>query len=247
MTIVEFLHPIKGKTQSDVCLAALYYAQRYEGQMALTVERLRALLRRGGIPRVSKLNLADILTKSAPHVQTTGREGHKLLWALTPTGEHYVRSLVGLPEADVEIEHNVSSLETLIMSIANPEVASYVREAVICLSVNALRASVVFLWAAAAREIQNRVMDCNLTDRNASVSKYDAKARPIKKIDDLAYIKESALLLVAQDLGLFDKSQRETLEVGLSLRNKCGHPAKYSPGPKKVSSFIEDIVGILFT
>ena len=33
--------------------------------------------------------------------------------------------------------------------------------------------------------------------------------------------------------------------VGYS-RNRCGHPGKYKPGVKQVSSFIEDIISIVF-
>ena len=40
--------------------------------------------------------------------------------------------------------------------------------------------------------------------------------------------------------------QRSVLEDCLNLRNKCGHPRKYKIGEKKVSSFIEDLVGIVF-
>jgi hypothetical protein len=36
------------------------------------------------------------------------------------------------------------------------------------------------------------------------------------------------------------------LEEALNLRNRCGHPTKYRPGEKKVSSFIEDVAGIVF-
>ena len=51
---------------------------------------------------------------------------------------------------------------------------------------------------------------------------------------------------MAQDLGLFDKAEKTTLGEALDLRNRCGHPSKYVPGVKKVSSFIEDVVGIVF-
>ena len=76
--------------------------------------------------------------------------------------------------------------------------------------------------------------------------KFDPKAKPIKKVDDLVLVKESVLLLSLQELGLVDKNQRSVLEDCLNLRNKCGHPGKYKVGEKKVSSFIEDLVGIVF-
>jgi len=48
-------------------------------------------------------------------------------------------------------------------------------------------------------------------------------------------------------LFVLDKNEKDILEEALNLRNKCGHPGKYKLGPKKVSSFIEDIVNIVFS
>jgi len=104
----------------------------------------------------------------------------------------------------------------------------------------------VFLWIGAVKTIRDSVMSCGAKVVNATVSKYDSKARQIKRADDLIYLKESTLLLVAQDLGLYDKNERGVLEDCLDLRNKCGHPGKYKVGPKRVSSYIEDLVGIIF-
>ena len=247
MTIVEFLHPLKGRAIRDLCLAALYFSQRYNGQSEVTVEELRALLRRARVPRATKLNLADVLAKSAPHVDTAGKRGRSFLWTLTTAGQEHVRSLLGLPEAEAEIEHDVSSLEALLTSISDKDVADYIAEAIKCLSVGALRAAVVFLWAGAVRQIQQDCIACGAGNVDAAVRKHDPKARKIRKLDDLVYVKESVLLLVAQELGLFDKNERSTLTDALNLRNKSGHPGKYKLGPKKASSFIADVVSILFS
>lgn len=247
MTIVEFLHPLKGGAIRDICLAALYFSQRYTQQNEVTVEELRALLRRARVPRATKLNLADVLAKSAPHVDTAGKQGRSFLWALTTSGQKHVRSLLGLPEAEVEIEHDVSSLEALLNSISDQEVSDYLDESIKCLSVGALRAAVVFLWAGTIRTIQQDCIGCGAGNADAAIRKHDKKVRTIKKLDDLAYVKESILLLAAQDLGLYDKNQRSTLTDALNLRNKSGHPGKYKPGPKKVSSFIEDVISIVFS
>ena len=247
MTIVEFLHPIKSGSLRDISLAALYFQQRYNQVAALTVEELRVQLKRASIAKAAKANLADALSKSAPYVETLGKKGHRFLWSLTRTGEDHVRTLLGLLEAEAEIEHDVSSLVKLIGSITDRDVADYVQESIKCLSVGALRAAVVFLWAGAVRKIRELVVGCGIANVNTTAAKHDPKARTIRHIDDLAYFKESTLLLVAQDLGIYDKNQRGILEESLNLRNKCGHPGRYKIGQKKASSFIEDIVGIVFT
>jgi len=245
MTVVEFLHPLRNQSIQKACLAGFYFAQRYEHKESLSVEELRDLLLRGRFPR-AKANLADALAKSAPFVAAVGKKGKAFLWSLTPTGEREVRKILGLPEADVEIEHDVSSLEKLIASLKDRDVADYITESVTCLKVDAIRAAVVFLWEGAVRDIQKRVMAMPNADVNSAIKKHRPDAKAIKKLDDLEYINEKTLLLATEDLGIFDKSQRTTLEQALDLRNKCGHPAKYNPGPKKAGSFVEDVTSIVF-
>ena len=116
-----------------------------------------------------------------------------------------------------------------------------------CLSVGALRAAIVFLWAGVVRKIQQEVYKFSHSILNSAIIKYDPKARNITKIEDLAYIKEKTLILASLELGIFDKSEKDILEEALNLRNKCGHPGHYKPGVKKASSFIEDVVSIVFS
>lgn len=246
MTLMEFLHPLKGGSNRDICLAALYYHQRYEGVAEATVDGLRALLKRARVPRAATMNVAQVLSVSAPYVHSPGMQGKKFLWAITASGQDRVRQLLNLPASDPEVENDVSALEALINTVGDADVADYLHEAVKCLRVDALRATVVFTWSAAIKSIREDVFGCGAAAADAAIKKHDPKAKNITKADDLVLVKEAVLLLAAQDLGLFDKNEKGTLEECLNLRNKCGHPGKYKPGPKKVSSFIEDVVGIVF-
>ena len=123
----------------------------------------------------------------------------------------------------------------------------YIEEAIACLRAVALRAAVVFLWTGAVRALQDAALAKGTTALNAAIQKHDPKARNVSKIDDFAYIKDKVLLLACGELGLLDKGQRGTLEEALNLRNRSGHPTKYKPGAAKVASFIEDVVGIVWT
>jgi hypothetical protein len=78
------------------------------------------------------------------------------------------------------------------------------------------------------------------------LARHDPKARSVTKIEDFQYIKDKNILLAAEDNGILDKAERTTLSESLDLRNRCGHPNKYRPGIKKASSFIEDVIGIVF-
>ncbi len=182
MTLLEFLYPLNDAGIRNIILAAMYFRKRYEGADSVTVEGLRALLKRARIPRANKLNLADTLSKSAPYVYTPGKEGNKFLWSLTLTGQEYVRQLLNLPAKDVEIENDVTSLETLISALNDPDAADYLNEAVKCLQINALRATVVFLWSGAIKKTRDDVFSCGISNVNAAIIKFDPKAKPIRKL-----------------------------------------------------------------
>lgn len=246
MTLVEFLSPLAKSTNANKVLAVLYYYARYEDRVGMTVEDVRAGLKRARVKKVASLNIADVLSKSGAFVDTVGaREGRKI-WTLTTTGEKRVRNLLGLPEAEPELEHDVSTLAKLVSKVKDPEAKGFIEESITCLRVGALRAAVVFLWSGAARTLQEAAWAKGATAVNAAIKNHDPKARDVKKLADFAYVKDSTTLLAFQDLGLIDKGQKGSLEEALNLRNRCGHPTKYRAGEKKMSSFIEDVVGIVF-
>lgn len=245
MTLVEFIAPLKKNAHR--VLAVLYYKHRYEDAVSQTVDQIRAALRTARTPGWKKINVADVLAKSGHYVDSPGSQGAKRLWSLTGSGEQYVRKLLDLPSAEPEIEHDVGSLETLASKVTNSDVRSYIEEAVKCLRVGALRASVVFLWAGAVRTLHEKMLRTGVTRLNQALLRHDPKARQVSRIDDFEYIKDKYVLLAAQDLGIVDKGERDALQEALDLRNRCGHPTKYKAGVKKVSSFVEDVVGIVFS
>lgn len=246
MTLVEFLAPLKKGKHADRVLAVLYYCERYEQRASMTAEQIRKRLSDARAPGAGKVNVPDVLTKSGELADTDGVEGGRRLWMLTETGREHVRLLLGLPASEPEIEHDVATLITLVATVADDDIRGYLEEALKCLRVGALRACVVFVWAAAIRAIQTEMMTKGSSAINAAIQKHDPSARSIGKIDDFAYFKEKVQLLGAMGLGLLDKSEKDTLEEALDLRNRCGHPSKYRPGVKKVSAFVEDVVSILF-
>ena len=246
MTLVEFIAPLKKKTHRDRILAILYFSQRYENNDALTVEQIRARLKRARAPRWAKANIPDVLVKSGHLVDTPGILKSKKLWNLTPSGFDYIRKLLSLPSTEIEIENDVGSLQQTINSILDKQIKDYFKESVKCLQIDALRACVVFVWSGTIRTIQNRLLAYGIANLNAAIKKHDPKARLVKSINHFAYIKDITVILASLELGLLDKSQKGTLEDALNLRNRCGHPGKYKPGIKKVSSFIEDIISVVF-
>jgi hypothetical protein len=141
----------------------------------------------------------------------------------------------------------VASLQALAAKIKDPVVQDYIDEAIKCLSVGALRAAIVFLWAAAVRTLQEEAMTKGESAVTAAIQRQDPRARAIRKVDDFAYVKESTFLNALPDLGIVDKSEKDTLVDALNLRNRCGRPTRTKPRVNKAKSFIEDVVGIVLT
>jgi len=246
MKLTEFLHPLAKCSNKDRVLAVMYYKRKYEGLESLSSGEIKTALISARAPGASKVNVSDVLGKAVPYVDGSNSDGRSTRWALTDTGHKYVIDELGLTGAEVEIHHDAAALQTLVGRSADADVKDYLNEAVTCLKVSALRATVVFVWSASIRTIQLNLLSLGTSPLNIAITKHDQKARTVNKLDDFAYIKDSVCLLAAMDLGLFDKNQKDTLKEALDLRNRCGHPGKYRPGVKKVSSFLEDVITIVF-
>jgi hypothetical protein len=246
MTLVEFLAPLKNSTHKDRVLAVLYFQHHYNVIESLTIENIRQALKSARTKGLAKINIANVLARAGHFVDCHSVAENKRLWKLTPSGEKHVRGLLGLSEKEPEIEHDVGALTSTVVRIQDNEIRDYINEAIKCLQVGALRASIVFLWAGAIRKLQQALMAHDTQKVTTSIQKHDQRARLVNSIDDFAYIKDKVTLLAAQELGILDKNEKDTMEESLNLRNRCGHPSKYRPGVKKVSSFIEDVVSIIF-
>lgn len=246
MTLIEFISPLKNRPHRDRVLAILYFRERYGNKESLTVEGICQGLKAARIKNSSRINVADVLTRSGHYVDSPGTEGTRRLWKLTNSGREYIRDLLGLPKAEPEIEHDVGALSSIVATIKYPDIRDYVEESITCLKVGALRAAVVFLWVGAIRVIQNQLLVHGSSKLTTALKKHDTKSHTVATLDHFAYIKDKITLLAALELGLLDKNQKDTLEEALGLRNRCGHPSRYKPGIKKVSSFVEDIVSIVF-
>lgn len=244
LTLGEFLLPLKRASQRDLVLAAMYYLKRYEGHDAVTTSGIKNAFTRARHVKGKAIQHAAVLSQAAPYVHSPGKDGRHLLWSLTETGDERVRELLSLPTAEPEVEHEVGALQTLASKITDEGTRGYMEEAVKCLQVGALRAAVVFLWTGAVATLRERVLAHGAPVVDAALRAHDPKSREFRKQDDFAYVKDAALLQIAQDLGVIDKTQKTHLGQALDLRNSCGHPTKYEARVKKVAAFIEDVVGI---
>lgn len=241
MTLGEFLHPIRGGNKRDQVLATLYFLKHQSDQGEATVGEIREALVRANIPRAKKANLSYVLANAIPLVDRPA----KGRWELTDSGESHVREQLALPDEAPQAKEDVSSLLRLSRSVTDETVRDYVDESIKCLQVGARRAAVVFLWTGAVYEIRERVWEKGAQQIEGALQRRNAKAR-FRRKDDFSFVKDKTLIELTGDLAIFDKSERKRLAEGLDLRNDCGHPVKYRPREKKVSSFIEDLLQVVF-
>lgn len=244
MTLVEYLYPLRSAGRRDLVLATLFFYKKHEGTPSMTVGEIRAAMVQAKAPRARKMNISDVLANASPMVHSQGRGS----FALTTTGERYVSERVGEKAIETEVQYDASSLRRLAGKLRDPVVRGYVEEAILCLEVGALRAAIVFVWTAAIRELHQKAWtEMGGSVINPAIQKQDSKARKVKKADDFAYVKDRTFLDASPEMGLLDKGEKDTLVEALNLRNRCGHPTQYKPGGDRARSFIEDVVGIVWT
>src|ERR1700687_5040614 len=113
MTLGEFLRPVAANSNRERCLAVLYYKHRYGHVESLTAEQIKQALIHSRIPRAKFINVADVLAKSGALVDSPAATANARLWRLTDSGKEHIRSLMGLPETEPELEHDGSALNKI--------------------------------------------------------------------------------------------------------------------------------------
>lgn len=246
-SLPEAISDLRKKTQQNVVLCAMYFQSKQGDEDVFTTDRLKELLRGARVPRAAKIQYASVLSNAGPRVDSPGLSGGVRLWKLTKTGTDYIREQLGLADTDPEVENDIKTLLELVGTLANPVVKAYLEEAVKCYQVGALRATVVFLWVGAINAIQEKIVAIGLKAATEAIQKHDPKARVVRGIESFELVKESVQILAAQDMNIISKGEKQMLVQALDLRNKCGHPGKYQPGPKKVSAMLEDLNSIVYS
>lgn len=205
---------------------------------------VRAALIQARVPGAKGMNLHQALARSGRYAHQLRRGGP---WEITESGQQHLRDRYGVSEMAprTRLQTDVRALRDLARRVSDEATRDYVDEAVECLQVGARRAAVVFLWSGAVATIREAVWGHGAPSIEAALQRHNPKAKFTKK-NDFDYVKDADLLQAAQDLSVYDKSQKRHLGDALDLRNDCGHPVKYKPGQKKVESFIEDVVGIVW-
>jgi hypothetical protein len=244
VTLAEFLHPLGKTTRTDQVLAVLLFHKRYAGKREMSAVDVHAALVQARVPAARGTNVHQALARSGRYAHQARSRGP---WAITESGEHHLRDRYGISgvPADAQPRTEVSALRDLANRVSDEATRDYIGEALECLQVGARRAAVVFLWSGAVTTIREAMWKHGARTIESALQRHNQRARFTKK-NDFDYVKDADLLQAAQDLGVYDKSQKRHLGDALDLRNDCGHPVKYKPGRKKVESFVEDMLSIVW-
>lgn len=244
MTLAEFLHPLRNSPKKEQVVATLYFFKQESVFSSASPAKIRDALVNAQIPRARSANYSSVLARLVPMVHRTNLGE----WEITDTGENHVRAMLGLvSNAAPATQEDVEALAHLAASMKDEAVRGYVDEAIECLRVGARRASVVFLWSGAIHTIREELWGRRTpAELDTTFKSHNPKAHSFKKKSDFSHFSDAELLQVAQDLEMLDRNEKKMMGHALDLRNSCGHPVKYKPGEKKVSSFIEDVLQIIF-
>ncbi len=216
-----------------LCLAAEPVGPR-------AISEIRKTAIAAGLRKAASWNISAYLSKSQGLAIRTP-DG----WELTAEGQTHVRVVAG-PYAGSPSVVAAASLRGLLPSITNPDTRAFVEEAIVCLEVKQLRASIVLSWVGALSLLYDFVVAQKLGAFNHEAKRRDSKWKDATTRDDLAILKEHEFLKICHAASIMGKSVMDQLQECLTLRNGCGHPNSLKVGDHKASSHIETLIQNVF-
>ena len=141
------------------------------------------------------------------------------------------------------------ALQTLndAVSKAPADYRHYLIETVACYENGLYRAAILMVWAACVEHLYmtasshaNGIKEFEKANQ-ARFGK-SKTYREIKKKDDFLYLGEANWMQLAEDAGMLNRNARQLLIERLNLRNRCGHPTKYTVGREETVVFIESLL-----
>ena len=241
VAITEFLRRCSFPSQADVVLLSVYcLSDVYPSSQDITSKRLKDAFANSRIPEPSNIHYILGLLKNKGFLKRRETEG-VVSWIITIPGERHARKMIK-PEAEA-VATDGRDLRRLMAKVKDDDSNDFLKECLTCLEANALRSSVIMGWALVMDSLYHKVLNVGPSTFNkAAQQRYGTRAKTVRRRDDLLYYRDSNILLLCEDVGLFDRNIRGMLQGHLKLRNRCAHPGRYKPGKKKVEAFFEDVV-----
>lgn len=246
----ELLKPLKNESIQVRALAVAYFLIKHRGVSAVTSSDIVDIFKNIRDRTAAASNISQALINSAGlgFVHNTGaKRGKAILWEVTDSGAADVETRLGIVAELHEFAREVVELTAVASALANQDIREYLQEGVNCLKVRAVRASIVFVWSGAIRLVQQKLMDTALIGKTITSLRAQGIKANINSIDDWSYVKDIQTLQTAKDVGLYNKTEHQTIGNALVLRNQCGHPSNFTPTLNKTKSYLEEINDLMFS
>ena len=215
MSLSEFLASLAQHSQRKRVLAVLYYLEVVKGRDAVSSTEIRETLVSGRAKGAKSWNIPAVLGRAVPNVETTATDAQgRHLWQLTASGRSHVATYIDtsrLAQEGAKLQRTTEfdAIREVVAKISNADAQEYASEALDCLSVDADRAAIVFMWVAATHELQERCWaKANPATISTAAQRHNSRAKTLKKRDDLSEYNEALLLQVAHDIGVLDKNEK---------------------------------------
>jgi hypothetical protein len=140
---------------------------------------------------------------------------------------------------------------------ADPDMKSYLDEALVCARNDCFRAAVILGWCAAAYRMHQKLLGLGLGPLQAELDKMRlenkhplfrsfTKTYVIASAADIEEVPDAHLVLLCRFLGWFDDSQYKQMRSCIDLRNACAHPAHYQLDAVKLQVYFADLIQMVF-
>lgn len=150
-----------------------------------------------------------------------------------------------LNETNVELTF-VNNLINKLDKISNEKYADYLEESIRCVQVNAYRGAVVLGWQAAIYALYKELDSHSEPIHVSYHKKFGHKPEiEISTFWDFQKVSDREILILAEYVGVIDKSLKDVLEDEKNIRNKAAHPGKFDVGPNRVKALLESVMELL--
>lgn len=136
-------------------------------------------------------------------------------------------------------------LHDLLNKLHRKEELSFLKEAIDCYQIGAVRASIVMTWILTLNHMQEYVLNHQLSSfNNALLENKDKriKIKKISKIDDFSEIPEGKFVEFLRSSSIITKDVRKIMDEKLSVRNTAAHPSNIFISEVKATDFIIDLI-----
>lgn len=146
-----------------------------------------------------------------------------------------------------EIEADfVNNLVSDLEQIEEDKYHDYMEEAIQCIQAGAYRGAVVLGWQAGMFAIY-RELEENGDPIHVAYEKKFGTTPDVNIGDfwDFQKMKDRDILILAESVGLIDKSLKDILDRDRDVRNKAAHPGVYDVGPNGTKALLETVMQLL--